>query len=441
LPIPFIVVTVKEGIFMGFIKNYDQLATTPERKIALDLVETAFTSIQPDRVMAKSFSLQGTTLTIADQTFDISHKERISLLGFGKGSAGICRMIEDKLGDQLTAGFDIDVVDQEPFAKIQYTKGDHPLPTQTNIDFTRKALSSLSGMTEKDLVLVVICGGGSAMLEDPYKVDLETLSNVGKALLQSGANISEMNVVRKHLSTVKGGGLAKHLYPATVASLIFSDVPGNDLSVIASGPTVRNTSSLADVHKLLDKYDVRAKVQLSDDDFLETPTGEEYFADVHNILIVSNMTALKAMQQKAEEQGLKATILSDRVQGDARTLGVTLIDQANPGEIMLAGGESTIKITGSGKGGRNQALVLSSLSHLQSDTLLVSFDSDGWDFYGFAGALADQETLKKAQEKSLDPESFLKNDDSYGFFAEVGDGIDTGKLEANVSDLYIVWKK
>lgn len=426
---------------MGFIKNYDQLATTPERKVALDLVETAFAAIQPDSVMAQNFSLRDTTLTIGDQTFDLSHKERIFLLGFGKGSAGICRIIEKMLGDKLTAGFDIDVVDQEPFGKISYTKGDHPLPTQTNIDFTRNALSNLTGLTEKDLVLVVICGGGSAMLEDPYKVDLETLSNVGKALLQSGANISEMNVVRKHLSTVKGGGLAKHLYPATVASLIFSDVPGNDLSVIASGPTVRNTSSLNDVRELLKKYDIQAKVQLSDDDFLETPTTEEYFADVHNVLIVSNMTALKAMQQKAQDAGYTATILSDHVQGDARTLGQHLVEQAKSGEIMLAGGESTIKITGSGKGGRNQALVLSSLSHLNDATLIVSFDSDGWDFYGFAGALADQETLKKAQGKSIAPESYLKNDDSYGFFAEVGDGIDTGKLEANVSDLYIVYKK
>lgn len=427
---------------VSYIKNYTALASTENRKVVLQLVESAFASIAPDAIFKNEFVYENDHLRIQKQTFNLNDYHRVFLIGFGKGSSGICKRIEQKLGDKLTTGFDIDVVD-ETFDKVQYTKGTHPLPSQANIDYTHKVLEATKGLTEKDLVLVVICGGGSVMFENPYKVSLDLLTSTVKALLNSGANITEMNVIRKHLSSVKGGGLAKHLFPATVASLIFSDVPGNDLSVIASGPTVPDHTSMNQVKSILKKYNLLVETRhgVSLQDFTETTTQAKYFAKVHNILMLSNLTAIHAMEMKARELGYKSYILTDKLQGDARELGEKLLDEAAPGEILLAGGESTIKITGKGKGGRNQALVVSALPFIKNDkTVLVAFDSDGWDFYGFAGAIADSETIKKAKEKDLDPKKYLKQDNCYEFLEKSGDGIDTGKLQSNVSDLYIVLK-
>lgn len=423
---------------MSLIKNYSTLASSELRKKALSLVETAFHSIEPQEVLQKNITYTGDVLKINAEEFSISDYERVFLVGFGKGSSGVSRYIEKLLGDKLTKGFDIDVVD-ETFEKVEYTKGTHPLPSQENISYTHTVLEELSGLTEKDLVIVVICGGGSVLFE-ASSLTLEQLSQVNDVLLKSGATISEMNVIRKHISKVKGGKFAKKLYPATVVSLLFSDVPGNDLSVIASGPTVPDKTTEADVKTILDKYHMEEAMRLPPHVFSDTVQDDRVFKNVHNILVVSNKTALDAMQQKAEEFGLPVKVLTDRLQGDAKELGKYLLDQALPGQVLLAGGESTVHITGKGRGGRNQALVLGSLPFLKDDTILIAFDSDGWDFYGFAGAVGDVQTIEKAQKLELDPKAYLDNDDSYTFFEKVGDGIDTGKLESNVSDLFLVIK-
>lgn len=423
---------------MGLIKNFATLATNEHREKALAIVEAALSSIQPSQVLKNTVTFENSTLTIRDVSFDLHNFERVFLVGFGKGSSGVSKYLENLLGERLTAGFDIDVVD-EVFEKIQYTKGTHPLPSSVNIDYTQQVLENLHDLTEKDLVLVVICGGGSALFESAT-VPLETLTHINDVLLKSGATISEMNVVRKHVSKVKGGKFAKQLYPATVASLIFSDVPGNDLSVIASGPTAPDTTTKEDLEKILHTYQVTKEIQLDESAFSPTVSEEKYFKHVHNVLVVSNKTALTAMREKAEALGFKVSVFSDRLQGDAKSLGQHLIERTKPREVFLAGGESTIHVTGSGKGGRNQALVLASLPYVGSDTIVIAFDSDGWDFYGYAGAIGDAETLKKAQQKGLVPEEYLDNDDSYTFFEKVGDGIDTGKLESNVSDLFVILK-
>jgi glycerate-2-kinase len=430
---------------MGYIKNYDQLATNPDRKLVLDLIESAYTAIQPQHVFEHNFSLENDILKIFDQSFDLSKFERIFLLGFGKGSAGNCKILEGKLGDKITDGFDIDVVEDEHFQKVHYTKGTHPLPSEANIAFTKHAIEHLEHTTEKDLIIIVTCGGGSVLFEAPNKLTLSEITAVNKALLESGANITEMNSIRKHLSRVKGGGLAKILYPATVVNLIFSDVPGNDLSVIASGPLVKDKSTMAEVKKIIAKYSLDKKVQLTPDAFAETPTDPKYYQNVHNILMLSNHTALTAMEKFAKEKGLKAQVMTDRLQGDARTLGEELINEALPGHLLLAGGESTIKVTGHGKGGRNQALVLNSLSFLkkqikEKNIVLASVGSDGWDFYELAGAIADKDTFKKIEEADIDPKPFIDDDNSYEFWTKIDGGINTGHLDSNVSDLYIVLK-
>lgn len=425
---------------MAFIKNFDSLAISPERKIVLTLVEEAFSAISPTKVMDNHFTVTENTLVIQGKSYDLSFYKRIFLVGFGKGSSGITKYIEQKLGEKLTQGFDIDVVD-ETFQKILYTKGTHPLPSSENLAYTEHVLQSLGHLTETDLVVVVICGGGSVLFEKPKTLSLEQLISLNNALLKSGATISEMNVIRKHVSLVKGGKLAEKLFPASIVSLIFSDVPGNDLSVIASGPTVKDLSTLTTVHEILAKYHLES-LGLHDEDFEETPKEDTYFKNVSNILMVSNSTALNAMQHKAKELGITATIFSDKLQGNAKTMGEELISKAKVHEILLAGGETTVHVTGKGKGGRNQSLVLGALPYVvDGTTIIVSFGSDGWDFIDLAGAIGDIHTVQKAKSLDLDPKIFLNDDNSLEFFTKVGDGIITGKLESNVSDLMIVYKK
>ncbi len=424
---------------MGVIKNFDQLAVSKERKIVLQLVEEALASVAPSYVFNQHVQRSGDLLTIQGEVFDLSKFEKVFVVGFGKGSSGICKLLEQVLGDKLTAGWDIDVVD-ESMEKISYTKGTHPLPSQINIDFTEKVLQQTTGLTEKDLVLVVVCGGGSALFESLHKESLETLDTISTALLRSGATISEMNVIRKHLSKVKGGDFAKHLYPSTVATLIFSDVPGSDLSVIASGPTVMDHTTLEQAMEIIKKYDIQTAVPNIHDLLLDLPRDEKYFAHVHNLLIVSNQTALDAMSKKATDLGLHPRIYSDKFQGDAKLVGKDLINECKAGEVLLVGGETTVHVTGKGKGGRNQSLVVAALPFLHDSAVLASFSTDGQDFYYFTGAIGDEHTLIKAVALGLDAKSFLDDDNCYEFLQKVGDGIFTDKLESNVSDLMIVFK-
>ena len=439
---------------MGYIKNYDTLATNDNRKVVLQLIETAYASIAPQEVFKKDFTLEGKVLKIQDKTFDLNNFERIFLVGFGKGSAGNTKLLEEKLGDLLTEGFDIDVVEDPSFIKVKYTKGTHPLPSQENFDFAKEVTDKLTGLTEKDFVLVVTCGGGSVLFEVPNSLDLQHMIQVNKALLDCGATISEMNAIRKHLSKVKGGGFAKILYPATVVNLIFSDVPGNDLSVIASAPLVKDKTTIQEATTIYEKYNLKSYVIptaaegspppdsiFSPSDFTERPKEEKYFEKVFNILMLSNLTALNAMEKKGRELGYEVFVMTDKLQGDSRTMGKQLINETPDNHILIAGGETTIKITGHGKGGRNQALVVSSLPFLKDGTVIASVGSDGWDFYGYAGAIADQYTIKKAKELNLDPQVFLADDNSYEFLEKVGDGVLTGKQDSNVSDLFIVLKK
>lgn len=425
---------------MTLIKNFESLNKTPERKICLDIAEAALSSIQPQNIIQKKFSLNGNLLTIQDKIIDLARFERIFLLGFGKGSSGLSKNIEIMLGNLLTEGYVIDL-GQEQFSKIQLTIGTHPLPSEINLSFTKKAVERLGNLTEKDLVIVVVAGGGSVLFENPYRVDLEKLIEINKSLLFSGATVTEMNIVRKHLSWVKGGGLIKPLFPAVVVSVIASDVPGNDLSAIASGPTVKDNTTKEQALEILKKHNLSEKLALSEEDFIETPKEDKYFANTTNILLVSNQIALSAMKEKAKELGFDAKIATDRLQADAKTAGKGLIDQISKG-VLLIGGETTVKVLNKGgQGGRNQEVVLAALPYLDEKTTIVSLDSDGWDNSPFAGAIGDFLTIQKAKEMSVNPEVLSQENNSFLFFEKTGDGIITDRLPSNVSDLMIVLKK
>jgi len=399
-------------VAMGLIKNFSELAKTPQRRIVLDLIEEGLSSVQPENVLSSKISLQGSILKIQDSQLNLEDFERIFLIGFGKGSSHISRHLETLLGDKLTEGFVIDITD-ESFSKINYMKGTHPLPSQANLDFTKTVVNKFeNGASNKDLILVVIAGGGSALFELPKNLSLNELVKKTDELIKSGMTITQMNDERKKLSRVKGGGLAKILYPARVVSLIFSDVPGNDLSVIASGPTERGINE----------------------------SEEKYFDNVSNILMLSNRTALSAMEKKAQELGIPLKIYSDKFQGDARGAGEILIGACPPGSIVLSGGETTVHITGSGVGGRNMEVVLNSLSNIGKNTIISSFASDGWDNSEAAGAIGDIQTLEEAKKQNLSIEQYLKDNNSLEFFQKTGDAIITDRLPSNVSDLIVIYK-
>src|SRR3989338_662359 len=361
---------------MALIKNYNSLNKTPERKICLELIEAALSSIQPQNIIAKNFSLNNSILTIQNKTIDLTRFERIFLLGFGKGSAGLSKYIESMLGNLLIEGYVIDL-GPEQFSKIELTVGTHPLPSDTNLSFTKKVLERLGNLTEKDLVIVVIA----------------------------------------------------------------SDVPGNDLSSIASGPTVKDATTKEQALEVLKKYNLFEKLGLLEEDFIETPKENKYFENATNILLVSNQTALSAMQSKAKELGFDAKILTDKLQADAKTAGKELMDQISSG-IILAGGETTVKVLNKGgQVGRNQEVVLSTLPYIDGKTTIASFDSDGWDNSPFAGSIGDSLTIQKAKELNINPEIFSQENNSFSFFEKTGDGIITDRLPSNVSDLMIVLKK
>src|SRR3972149_6878286 len=317
---------------MGLIKNYSELAINGQRKIVLDLIETALLSIQPQKIMSENFVLEGPTLKIQKEKVDLESFKKVFLIGFGKGSGRICKIIEETLGNKLTRGFCIDIT--EPFEKIEFTLGTHPLPSKENLEFTEKTIDELNNLTKNDLVLVVICGGGSVMFEAPFHINLEKLIEVNKVLLKSGADIFEMNTLRKHLSQVKGGGLAKILHPAKIFSLIFSDVPGNNLSFIASGPTVRDDTTRKDAWDIIKKYNLE-NLGLTDEDFTETPKEDSIFENVQNVLMLSNLTALNAMKKRADELKIENEIFSDKFQSEADLAGKALIEKITLHSILL----------------------------------------------------------------------------------------------------------
>ena len=199
------------------IQNFDALATTDQRRTLLEIIEAGITSIQPEENFKKTVSFENNILTILKSSYDLSNFDHVYLIGFGKGAAHNSKFLENLLGEKLSEGYVIDTTGEE-FSKIEFTKGTHPVISQENVDFTFKIMERFSKMTERDLALVVICGGGSAMFEHPHSVSLEQKIGIEKALLKSGANIIEMNKIRQHLSDVKGGGLAQILYPSTIAT-------------------------------------------------------------------------------------------------------------------------------------------------------------------------------------------------------------------------------
>ena len=430
---------------MSFIKNVDTFTITRTRADALTILEAGYASIDTGNAIRQHVSLEGKALTVGEHTFDLTCFDRLLVIAFGKCAVDASVVLEEILGDHITDGIVIDIRSGAPLKRLSFRSATHPLPSEQNIAAAGNVATLLTGATERDLVLVVVSGGGSSMLCLPNDMTCETLIAMTDALMKAGATIDELNTVRKHTSKIQGGQLAQMAYPATVVACIFSDVPGDDIGTIASGPTALDHTTKEDAGRILAKYDVLNTCALPHCELVETPKDPALFAHVTHVMMVTNRIALTAMREKAEALGYRAYVAKIGLEGEACDVGVRLVDDASRGNTcLLYGGETTVTIPEDikcGRGGRAQEVALSALNHfakkeMAQDTVIVAIASDGWDNGDVAGAIIDEGSAVGAYFFGLSPEDFLKNHDAYGFFERAGGHIVTGRTGMNVSDIY-----
>ena len=433
------------------------------RKHALEVFQAALKAVDPVGAVRKYVKVVDDTLQVGEHRFAFKDFDRILVVGAGKAGAPMALALEELLGDRIADGV---IVVKEghglPLAHVRIHEASHPVPDERGIKGAEEILSLVKDAGERDLVLCIMSGGGSALLVAPADgVTLEDKQEVTRLLLACGADIHEINSIRKHLSRAKGGGLARFAYPATVVSLILSDVIGDDLNVIASGPAVPDTSTFDDTRQVLEKYDIWDQVPQSvqsrierglKGDVEDTPkAGDAVFKRCFSELVGTNIQALKAAGFKAEELGYRTLILSSTVEGEAREVVKVLTAIAkevrgsgNPlsaPACILCGGETTVTIRGDGKGGRNQEFALASALSIDGmeDVVVLAGGTDGNDGpTDAAGAIADGRTLTRARAQGLDPFDYLKRNDAYHFFQPLEDLVITGPTRTNVMDVYMI---
>ncbi len=421
-----------------YIKNREALATTKLRTDALDIIEAGLSAVETQKVMREQVTRVGDTIFTGKKNILLSDFNRVFVVAIGKCAVDAGVVLDDVLGDAITDGIVLDVKKGQ-FKHLSSFVGAHPFSSEQNIYATKWIVDMLTGLTKQDLVFFVISGGGSALLSLPHKTTPEILEDVVKDLWRCGATIKEVNTVRKHLSDISGGQFAKLVYPATVISLIFSDVPGNNIETIASGPAVLDKTTKIDAEKILHKYWVCHNPKTRKLEFVETPKNKKYFANITNITVVSNDRALVAMKQKAQSLGYQTRIESNAIQGEAKKLGEEFaVKKMKAKSCLLYGGESTVAIKGDGEGGRNQELALGATKKIDNHRVVVAVSSDGWDNSDIAGAIADAGDRVRAEERGVSIDEHLEYNNSYNFWKRCGGGIEIGRTGINVADFYFI---
>mgnify|MGYP001037421919 FL=1 len=417
--------------------------------------------VKPDILIPHFVSLENDVLKIENHRFQLAEIRNIYLTGAGKASALMAKAIENILGSRISSGHIVTKYGHAVPLKYAFvTEAGHPVPDENGVKGTESILSIVNKASKDDLVICVISGGGSALLTDiPDGCTLNDLKILTDLLLKSGANINEMNCIRKHLSKVKGGMLSSAAYPARVVSLILSDVIGDPLDVIASGPTAPDPTTFKDALDIIEKYGIKDKIPAGITKILneglnkirkETlKESDEAFRLTTNLIIGNNKLALKKASKKAEALGYTTKIITDSLHSDVEDVAdyifSKLIKYRNekPGKksCLLFGGEPTIKITGDGLGGRNQHLALLMAQKINgiNGVVFLSGGTDGTDGpTDAAGAIAEPETLKRSEALGLDINKYISDCDSYNFFRQEGGLIKTGPTQTNVMDLIMV---
>ena len=420
----------------SYIKNWNALATTSNRKLALTIAEAGLDAINTETAISRSVKLQDNILSVMGKSFDLSKFEKIKVVGFGKASIDTAVALEKILGPKIKIGAVVGLSK----INLKYIKtftGTHPRPSKINITAGKKIYEIVKDSNAEDLIIVLVSGGGSALLcysENECEQNMALYDE----FLKYGRTITEINTIRKHFSILKGGGLAKIAYPATIIGLIFSDIPGDYFCDVASGPTYKDESTIADAQKIISKYN------LGEFSLLETPKEDKYFRKVHNFVLVSNKIAIESMAKKTKELGLKAVVLSTKMYDETKIALKKIFQAQRENPVVLTAGEPMIKVKkDGGVGGRNlhMGLQASHMGLIGENSVFLSFASDGMDNGDVAGAIVDKNTIEKIKKLDLDVNDYINRFDSYNFFQKIGDAIITGPTGANVSDLVILLTK
>lgn len=438
------------------------------RKVAQVIFAKAIAAVDPSKKLGEMLRIEQGRLIIAtdereEKSLDLNSFQNIFLIGTGKASASMAQSIEAIFGDYITAGVITTKYGHTlPLKKTVIIEAGHPLPDQKGFEGAKTIRALLKGSGPEDLILFLLSGGGSALLPLPADgITLEEKQEVTQFLLDCGADIKEINTIRKHISQIKGGWLARWAYPSTMLSFILSDVVGDPLDVIASGPTVPDPSTFEEAWEILKKYGLLKKIAHPIQKHLlsgkegkieETPKpGEAVFRKVYNHLIGSNIIALRAAEREALSHGFQTLILSSSIVGETKeaarfhtAIVNEVISSGHPlskPACIISGGETTVTIKGHGQGGRNQEFVLAGALEIGGleKVVLLSGGTDGTDGpTDAAGAIADPTTLIRAQSMGLNSKAYLENNDSYSFFKSLGDLLITGPTHTNVMDVRIL---
>jgi len=432
------------------------------KEIAEQIFLAGVDGVLPKNLINRKILLIDNKLKISELSFTLDVINNIYVIGAGKATAMMAMEVEKILGERIKGGHIIVKYGYSCDLKyIDVTEAGHPVPDSNGIRATQEILKIAEKADSSDLVICLLSGGGSSLLYDiPEGSSHEDMIKLNGLLINSGASISEINAVRKHLSSVKGGQLARAVYPATLLNLILSDVPGDPLEVIASGPTVPDSTTYEQALTVLSAYGLTEIIPDKVFHLLldgvkglqpETPkSGDKIFDKTFNILVGTNRIALDASKNKALEYNINAVIVDDQLQGDVSSVVEYIVETAvrfknDKNEVkpvcLLFGGETTVKMTGKGTGGRNQhfALLSALLLQLNPGITILSAGTDGTDGpTDAAGAVVDSATIQEAILKNLDPEIYLAGFDTYNFFKKAGGHIITGPTLTNVMDIIVV---
>jgi hydroxypyruvate reductase len=429
------------------------------RQHALAIFRAGLDAADPTRAVANHVRLNGETMIVAGKRYRLSQYRHIFVVGAGKAGATMAKAVERLLGRRITGGL-INVKDGHTarLKRIELNECGHPIPDERGVEGARRIAAIVREAEADDLVLCLISGGGSALLPMPAEgISLADKQETTRQLLACGATIHEINAIRKHLSAIKGGQLAALARPATVVALLLSDVIGDDLSVIASGPTAPDESTYHDALDVLDRYLIRGRVPAAVRDRLESGARGEMdetpkrIDNAQNVIAGSNRLAIDAAERKARELGYRTIVLSTTIEGETRDVArmhaaiareiVMSGRPVRPPACVLSGGETTVTLRGQGLGGRNQEFSLAAALDIRglSRVVVLSAGTDGTDGpTDAAGAIADSSTLERAVAKGLDAKRTLADNNSYHFFEPLKDLIKTGPTGTNVMDLRIV---
>jgi len=434
------------------------------RHDACVIMDSALSAVDPKEAVLNALSLDGDILSYEGGSVDLSRTKKIIVVGGGKAGGLMVKAVEGLLGSRITSGLVNVLKGSEDMVKpgrVTLRGTPHPIPGNEGVRGVDGMLDLTNGLTKHDLVITLISGGGSALMPYPISgINLEDMQKLTNLLLRAGATINELNAIRKHISGFKGGQFARHVYPARMISLILSDVIGDPLDTIASGPTSPDESTFMEARDVLVRYgllDIVPENVLSrlnggmNGIYPETPKpGDPIFENVSNLVIANNYMAARAASDTAKGLGYNSMILSTHIEGEARHVGVMFAGIAREEQsrglplprpvAIIVGGETTVTVKGEGKGGRNQEVALGAIHKMNGlNGIIATLGSDGIDGpTDAAGAIVDGESLNRALELGLNPDDFLDVNDSYSFFKAMGDMIVTGPTGTNVNDLSII---